>query len=481
MKTLIFKINNLTDNDKDVIKSLQKDYSISFRKLYNNIDKIKDKPFLNTLPIKSTKQIEYLQKEIEKFYKIHQANKLRIQNNINKLESKSKLSLKEFKHLQYLHKSLNKNICFGNKNELIKLSKGEGNLDIWQESRLLPLVFYGETSKFGNRFFDLKTISEGKIIFKYTKDLHINLIFNTKRHKNDLIKLQELILNKEIPVTVKLTSELLYITFDESKLAGNYLDINKYYKEINHVIDSDKRKELIANHYREHENKLKENKLDRVLAIDLNPDGIGYSVLNKDLIIVAKGFINVSKLLNADKRKYETTIMIKHLFKLIKHYRCHSIVIEDLTGISSVTDLGNKISNRKVKNLWNRELINNIITRRCNEQGIIKVEVNPAYSSFIGNILHNEYDPIASSLEIGRRGLNKYKSKSQLYPDFCIDSFVNDKRYDKIKLCKNWKDLRWLFITSKWNYRRSLSKFKDVIQEHKLESYKSQAQVLVFK
>ena len=40
MKTLVFKISP-SDNDKETIKSLQKDYSISFRKLYNNFDEIK--------------------------------------------------------------------------------------------------------------------------------------------------------------------------------------------------------------------------------------------------------------------------------------------------------------------------------------------------------------------------------------------------------------------------------------------------------
>lgn len=475
MKTLIFKINP-SDTDKAIIKSLQKDYSISFRKLYNNYNKINNKNFLKTLRIKSNKQTAELKKEVQKTHKINIANKLKIQSNIDKLENKSKLSLKEFKHLQYLKSRLNTNPCFGNKEELIKLSKGVGNLDVWQESRLLPLVFYGEVIREGNRLFNLRSISKGSLVFKYRKDLHINLEFNTKRHKNDLIKLQELILKKEIPVTLKLTSEKLYITFDEAKLAGTYLNTNKFYKEINHITDSDKRKELISNHYRQHENKLKQGKLNRVLAIDLNPDGIGYSILNRDLSIVNKGFIDVSKLLEANKRKYETSIMIKELFKLIKHYKCHSIILEEL-NVDTNGNLGNKTSNRKINNLWNLAKIEEIITRRCNEVGIIKVEVNPAYSSFIGNLLHNEYDPIAASIEIGRRGLNKYSNVS-IYPDFCIDSFTNDKRYSAIKLCKNWKDLRWLFVTSKWNYRRELKRFNFI--EHNLESYKSGATHLSF-
>ena len=35
----------------------------------------------------------------------------------------------------------------------------------FKEKRLYPIVFYGETSRKGNRFFDFKELSEGKILF----------------------------------------------------------------------------------------------------------------------------------------------------------------------------------------------------------------------------------------------------------------------------------------------------------------------------
>ena len=52
------------------------------------------------------------------------------------------------------------------------------------------------------------------------------------------------------------------------------------------------------------------------------------------------------------------------------------------------------------------------------------VEINPAYSSFIGNVLYgsNECpDMVASSVEIARRGFKKY-SKGWFYPEFNIDN-----------------------------------------------------------
>ena len=459
MKTLVFGLHT-SDENKEIITSLQKDYTIAFHKMYNNMELMKDPDFIKSLPLKSKKQIEYLQKEVESFYDRNEANKLKILANITKLESYDDLALNQFQHLQCLKKSLNKNICFGNKTELIKLSKGKGDINIWRESRLLPLVFYGETSRYSNRFFDLKDVSNGNILFKLeATDIRIPIIFNAKKHLKELIKLEVLIKNRKIAITVKLTKNKLYITFDESILNNTNIDIKAFYKTIKDVKDKDERKVLIHQRYIEHENNLKKGKLDRYLAIDLNPNGIGYCVLDKDVTVIDKGYIDVSKTIKADKRRYETSIMIKELFKLIKHYRCHTIIMEELNFKS--TNLGNKISNRKVNNLWNRTIISEIINRRCNEEGILKIEVNPCYKSFIGNIQYNEYDPIAASMEIGRRGIHKY-SKGGFYPELDITNFINDEMYDEIKGCLTWKDLKALFDTAKRSYRRELNEFSFV-------------------
>jgi galactokinase/mevalonate kinase-like predicted kinase len=165
IKTLTYSIN-INETDIEIIKSLQNDYSYSFRKMYNNMDLVIDKSFLSELKIKSKKQIEYLNKEVIAFYKRNQANKERISDNIDELLNKDKLTKKDFKRLKSLEKSLKSNVVFGDKKELIKLSKSNGNKLRWKESRLLPLVFYGEKSRKGNRFFDLKGLDNGNIIFK---------------------------------------------------------------------------------------------------------------------------------------------------------------------------------------------------------------------------------------------------------------------------------------------------------------------------
>ena len=78
------------------------------------------------------------------------------------------------------------------------------------------------------------------------------------------------------------------------------------------------------------------------------------------------------------------------------------------------------------------------------------IQVNPMYSSFIGNMLYgneNTPDMIASSIEIGRRGYKKY-NKNWFYPRFDVDKLdeqwkqtlfgINSwvKSFDKIKKSK---------------------------------------------
>jgi hypothetical protein len=460
MKTLVFGIK-LNEEDDKFITKLREDWSISFRRMYSNMELMKDPTFLSSLRIKSVKQISYLCKEVEGFYKVNKANKLKIQSNIDDLLKLKKLKPKQFKRLQRLKSSLTKKVVFGGYNKLKEISQGKGDKNIYRETRLLPLVFYGQAYNYGNRFFNLRDIANGNIIFKMENAKRLVPIkINIKKHKKVLEELQYLLLNREIPITLQLTSTEITITYDEQKLNGTFHDIKAFYKTINHIKDQKERNLLIHQEHLRYENSIKKGKLERYCALDLNPDGIGYCILNKDNSIVSKGYIDISKIVESKKRKYENSIMVKEIFKLIKHYRCHSIIIEDLdikTG-----DHGNKVMNFKINTLWNLPFLNRLITKRCKEEKILKIEVKPYYSSFIGNILHNEFDPIAASLEIGRRGIIRFIKGSSFYPELDTTNFINDSMYDEIRECSTWNGLKLLFDTVKRSYRRKLEEFNFV-------------------
>jgi IS605 OrfB family transposase len=163
-------------------------------------------------------------------------------------------------------------------------------------------------------------------------------------------------------------------------------------------------KEKYKEYYDEQRNRKLHNKLsNRVFAVDINPEYIGFSVLDKrnnNIKVVKCGLISFKKLMNKthkksdsfeskyrnNKHKYEVTIVVKYLFKTLMHYRCSGFIIEDLFF---KIDKDNRLStevNRKIRNIWYRSLLLSCITRRCNENGVELIRVNPCYSSFIGNI-----------------------------------------------------------------------------------------------
>jgi len=154
-----------------------------------------------------------------------------------------------------------------------------------------------------------------------------------------------------------------------------------------------------------------------------------------------------SKYLN-NKRKHEISLIYKSIFSFAKHYKCGYFVMEELNFKEKNLKEENKEFNRKTKNIWNRTFQSNLISKYCNQTGIQLIEVNPVYSSFIGNLTYNYFDPINASIEIGRRGMFKYIKGKSLYPkmtstiiDTMMERFGPFGDVQFIKDCISWIDL----------------------------------------
>ncbi len=164
MKTLVYNIT-VSMEDQEVLKKLQDGYSMDFRKLYNNLDLQKDPTYLSELNTKSSKFREYLILEVQSFKQKYETNQSKIQERINKIES-DVIDKKTFNKLVFLKRSLKSNICFGGRTNLERRRKDLITNEQWRELRRYPMCFYGETARKGNRFFDLKDLSKGEILFK---------------------------------------------------------------------------------------------------------------------------------------------------------------------------------------------------------------------------------------------------------------------------------------------------------------------------
>ena len=188
---------------------------------------------------------------------------------------------------------------------------------------------------------------------------------------------------------------------------------------------------------------------NRIFAIDLNPNYIGWSVVDwkgsSKFEVVKSGVISIKDINDIDfglkgksseskeriyinnKRTFETYEISKLLVNIAKYYRCEVFGLEELNINSKDRDKG-KHFNKLVNNVWNRNKLINNIKKRCDIYSIRVIEMKPNYSSFVGNFLFRDLklpDMTLASIEIGRRCYEfkvqyidkKYKKKNIILPD----------------------------------------------------------------
>lgn len=341
----------------------------------------------------------------------------------------------------------NKKVIFGDFKRRIK---GLISNEEFKISKLRGFTSEGECSQKGNRYFKFD-IFNNTIIYKRNKKEHISLELPNlkKKVKEELLKIQYLMGEKKLPITIKLKNGHIFITFDESIL---------------------------------HESlKLKDLKTNRVMGIDLNPNYIGFSVLefkeNDSFEVIKKGVFNVS-LLNKDfkknKKRHELRELNHKLIRICKHYKVSKICVEDLSIKSSDKGQG-KTFNRLCNNQWNREVTVSNLKVLSSTYGIELEEVNPIYSSFVGNIEYGDEktpDMVASSIEIARRGYKKF-SKGWFYPTLKLEKVRNKFNQWKEEIysdVENWKNLFDKVKKSGMRYRFQLSESDAVFERfyHKM-------------
>lgn len=355
-------------------------------------------------------------KEIEvraKCRKIFKANSWFVQCAIKE----SKVVYEKFKE---------KKVLFGGKASLKQYLKKKISKEEYKQRRLSPITIQGERNYKGNRLFNFK-LNEEKLEFKLSRTDHRDIQLPKLRGnlKKEFSLLQELIETKKATVTVKFNEKFIWLTYDES-----LINIKKF----------------------------KNLKKNRVLGIDLNPNYIGLSVLefaNEDkfkvfhkkvydltaLNVVSKKASSdkISKYL-INKRHFELIEICHEISRLVDYWKCSKLCLEDLNIKPSDKKKG-KHFNRLCNNVWNRDLVVNKLKMLGNIHGFEVTEVNPAYSSFIGNMLYgdkNTPDMVASSIEIARRGYKKFQ-KRWFYPVFNVES-VDEQWKQTLTGIENWKD-----------------------------------------
>lgn len=445
MLTYKLKLKNNID-----ISEYLKQYSICFRIIYNNLKLIDNKLFNDELRVK----FNFLDSWFIECAKVDAQTKFKQQSVINKKKSdqiqeiqslidnktyKDKKHLYKLKNkLSYLNKTINKPIVFGSKillQEITKLKQSnslieyQNKLNKFKQQRINSINSIGEMLRKSNRKYNFDLINS-KLIFKPNVKIKIEIEFICSNKQQSILnKLQENIGN--LSISIRLDNKFVYITFDEQKLFGYEFKQLDYYKEIKGITDKQIRKDIYIQYCNEQkERQLKDKIKDRYCAVDLNPEYIGLSIIDKrNFKIVHAEAVDLTGLNGKlrlstkdlkqvqqnNKRRYEITVIWKHIFELCKHYKVSNFVIEDLNFKQKVVNTDNTSFNKKCNNLWYRTLTTQLINKYCNMNGIDLVKVNPAYSSFVGNMTYGYFDPVSSSIEICRRGMTKYEKGNKQF------------------------------------------------------------------
>ena len=470
MKTIKLPIKFKIEEDLVFVKDLQRQFSSVVRWAYNRWKEggLTEKEIRSQS--KSLKSVDSLNswlvqtailegKQIFKTFKSKQEDSLKT---FGKTKKKSK------NQKQIFHFSKVKSLIFGGKRNLIDYQKGLITKEQYRDKKLMPVSSQGEVLHGGNRMYNFDFYNS-LITLKLNKCKHIEIQL-PNLHNNlfkELCQVQELCDRKQITVSVKLTYEFIYLTYEEPA----------WVKPIK-LLDT------------------------RYLSVDMNPNNVGVSICEN---ISADGDFKILETINFDlsgltlksgkssdskksvylvnKLQQETIEIAKAVHQLSKKWNCKFIFLEDLNFKQGDSFKG-KAFNRLTKNVWNRQLFTDNLEKRCKLQGQRLYKVNAAYTSTIGNLTQEFIDPINSSIEIGRRGYNcVILNNKKFYPELktvktiCKELWKQTFRWDEIR---DWKEIHEILKKSGLKYRVLLADCLKSVEVFSLNSIKSKVKFNCF-
>ena len=310
----------------------------------------------------------------------------------------------------------------------------EETLIEYKTKRNLGFHSIGEASRDGNRHFDFSGFSNGIIRFNPCKGTNIPLELKITSHRKrskeykQFIKAIAMTEDKKLSISVIMKQDSIFFTYDNQAVEGNAFDVRAFNEKKKKCIDVQDYKDLLKESHKEKESRMAKDKVaGRLMSIDINPERIGYTILDLDeklgLNPVTSGCFEYSGLSKKYKKQYKSsdpkdhtkatnirnywlTVIMAKLGRLAKHHKVESFAIEDLDLEREVYNRRTHRFNRLTNNMWNRTLITRSINKFCSNYGFNLMKIPPEYSSVVGNLNHRAFDPISASAEIGRRAMN---------------------------------------------------------------------------
>ena len=334
-----------------------------------------------------------------------------------------------------------------------RFQKGLITKDEYKDSKNLGIYSEGECPYKGNRFFQLD-VQNNKVIYKKSRHEHFELNLTehlSNKRKNLLLKIQSLMNEKKIPVSVKVKNDNIYFTYDEK------------------VVEKEKQFKNLMN--------------NRVLGIDLNPNYFGISIIefkeDDSFKVIHKEVIDLEELQSKRKNKihFELYEINHHISNLCNRFHASKLSVEDLK-FKKNNKFWSKSLNRLCKNQFRYSIVKSHLNTLCSTYGVELIEVNAAYSSIIGNFVHggdNTPDMVAASIEIARRSYRKFE-KGWFQPKFVENERLkqvlgNQWKEELGQGYQSWKGLSGKIKESKLKYRFQLNPLNAVFRKRNRKSY----------
>lgn len=305
-----------------------------------------------------------------------------------------------------------KKVIFGGRNNCVRRAQGLISVNEYRERRIGMLTVIGEANRKANRMVRIcKDLNSFTFTPEHTTSMVLTIAGGYRRYKPFLKKLYELQEDRAVPITYAIDGEYIRLTFDEALV----------FKE-----------------------KVKAKPIkNRVFAIDLNPNYVGWSVVDwlssSRFNVVESGTVSIKAINDVDfalkdrklssdsperlyinaKRTHEVLEIAKMLVTKAMHFRCEMFAMESLGIRPKDCKKGSKY-NKLVNNMWNRNKLEQNLRKRCSCRGLRFMTVPAEYSSFIANFLYRSLrlpDMVLASIEIGRRAYEfhgQYETKEKI-------------------------------------------------------------------
>lgn len=291
-------------------------------------------------------------------------------------------------------------VIFGGRKAFLDRTQGKISREEWRSARLMPLYIEGHARSYGpqggNHLVTLDMASD-RVIYHgpggQDFPLKLRLSQKSREYRRLLFKLQARCETlRDVPFTITITETEIALCWSMPPAPAA---------------------RGIAG---------------RVLALDLNPERLGWAVVEKGQTglgscrCVAWGVFEYPdfakrlglasddprSLAHNHKRRFELAILAKKVAILSKHYRVCATVTERLNLGPKDHGKGRRF-NRLINQIWFRRGLLEPLMRRLGAVGISHMEVTPAYSSKLGNHLWADAlripDPACAAVELGRRAV----------------------------------------------------------------------------